>query len=54
MKLTVLRKLFKPSTVNISGSPIIDVAGDSHMHYGSGDIYSIHQSKAGKQLRSIL
>ena len=53
MKLTTFKKLLKPWTVNISGSPIIDVAGDSHTHYRSGDIYksiSIHPSQAGKQL----
>ena len=53
MKFTILKKLFKPSTVNISASPIIDVAGDSHdhTHYHHGDIYkkiSIHSSQAGK------
>ena len=53
MKLTILKKLFKPSTVNISASPIVDVAGDSHdhTHYHHGDIYkkiSIHSSQAGK------
>ena len=44
---------FKLSTVKISGSSIIDVAGDSYTctHYGFGDIYSIQPSQAGKQLR---
>ena len=51
MKLTTLKKLFKPSTVNISGSPIIDVAGDSHWHAHYGDKrISVHPSQAGKQL----
>ena len=55
MKLTTLGKLFKRSTVNISGSPITDIAGDSYDHTHYGDIYkkiSIHPSQAGKQLRS--
>ena len=55
MKFTALKKLkklFKRSAVNISGSPIIDVAGNSHTHYG--DIYkklSIH--RAGNQLITL-
>ena len=54
MKLTTLKKLSKTSTVNISGSLITDVAGDSHdhTHYHHGVIVykkiSIHSSQAGK------
>ena len=47
-----LRRLFEPWTVNISGSSITDVAGDSHTHYG--DVYTFNDisTQAGNQLRS--
>ena len=59
MNLTTFgKRFFGSSTVNISGSSFTDVAGDSHTHYGSGDIVVyknipiIHPSQAGNQLRS--
>ena len=55
MNLTTFKRFFGSSTVNISGSSIIDVAGDFHTHYGSRNIYkniSIHTSQAGNQQRS--
>ena len=48
MKLTTLKKLLKPSTVNFSGSSITDVAGDIHAHYG--DIHNT-SIQAGNQLK---
>ena len=52
MKLTTFKKLFKPSTTNISGSSITDVAGDIHAHYGDIHNTSIHLFEPGNQLRS--
>ena len=58
MNLTTFKRFLKPLTVNISGSSFTDVAGDSHTHYGSGDIVvyknipNIHPSQAGNQQRS--
>jgi len=51
MKFTIIKKLWSPSTVKISGASITEVAGDSHTHYG--DIYlNKITSYAGNQLRS--
>ena len=36
MKLSALQNLFKPSKINISGSLIPQVAGDSHTYNGDG------------------
>ena len=38
----------RPSTVKISRSPIIDVSGESHTHFG--DVYNKFSTQAGTQL----
>ena len=53
MNLTALKQIFGPPTVNVSGSSIIDVAGDSHTHYThNGDVYNKISTHAGNQLKT--
>jgi len=53
MKRPSRKKPLRPSTVMVSRSSFIDVAGDSHTHYGDvNNLYEISEcTHAGIQLR---